>query len=497
RQVAAPSPETEDLLGWPFLSELSAIEFGVRFLCGIGALLHEKRGFSSLDGQEFTAWLDAALPFPMLPWTRSSTFLRTCYLLPFAYQEGDPERPLLAAGAGARALLRILADYAGAISYDFRAGMAECALIPMYQTISKRSPDARFEFFSRVREIKAQAGKITEIKIGRQATTCHGKPYEPLLPIDRIECFPTRPRYEQLEQGTELQGSKELLPCGYDLESNWTEWRDVREDVLRVGEDFDVVILAIPPPAARCFTGDLARQSPAWADMLRHVTGVPTIAAQFWLTRTLPELGWTDERTGGKGPPLILGYVQPLAAAAEMSSVIAHEPWPPGEPKPQSLLYLCGPMLAPPGMPGCCEQSSAYIEASRAAALEQSLGWTERDLAYLLPRAAHADGAIKWSCFASPQPASGSARFDAQYFRANTTLSEQYITSFPGTIDHRWPAEPRDFKNLYLAGDWVKNNIDIGSLEGAILSGRMAARALLGLDYSLYGERDPMPWATG
>jgi hypothetical protein len=154
-------------------------------------------------------------------------------------------------------------------------------------------------------------------------------------------------------------------------------------------------------------------------------------------------------------------------------------------------------MLALPGMPGCCEPSGAYIEASRAAAAEQSLSWTERDLAYLLPQVAHADGAIKWSCFASPQPAGGTARFEAQYVRANITLSEQYITSFPGTIDHRWPAEPRDFENLYLAGDWVKNNIDIGSLEGAMLSGRMAARALLGLDYSLYGERDPMPWAVG
>ena len=29
---------------------------------------------------------------------------------------------------------------------------------------------------------------------------------------------------------------------------------------------------------------------------------------------------------------------------------------------------------------------------------------------------------------------------------------------------------------------------------GAILSGRMAARAILGGTYALYGERDPMPW---
>jgi uncharacterized protein with NAD-binding domain and iron-sulfur cluster len=496
QKLATQNAEPHDLLHWPFLSELSAIEVGIRFVCGIGALLHEKRGFSSLDGLEFSAWLDRALAFPMLPWTRSSTFLRTCYLLPFAYEEGDSARPLLAAGAGARALLRILADYAGAISYDFRAGMAECAIVPMYQTILRRSPDARFEFFSRVRELKARNGQITEIHIGKQATTRDRGPYQPLVPIDRIECFPAHPLYDQLEQGAQLQQGNELLPSGYDLESNWTEWPDVGREVLKLGQDFDLVILAIPPPAAKCLTRDLEQQSPAWGDMLRNVTGVPTLGAQFWLTQTLPELGWTSARSGGSEPPLILGYAQPLAALAEMSEVLQHEPWTGSEPAPRSLLYLCGPMQAPPGMPGCSEPSSAYIEKSRSAALEQSLTWTEQEFGYLFPNAVHPNGGIKWSDFASPLPALGSLRFEAQYFRANTTLSELYITSFPGTIDHRLPAAPADFGNLYLAGDWVKNNLDIGSLEGAILSGRMAARAILGLHYSLYGERDPLPWTS-
>jgi uncharacterized protein with NAD-binding domain and iron-sulfur cluster len=302
---------------WPFLSALAALELGVRFVCGIGTLLHRRRGFDSLDELEFSDWLDQTLAFPMLPWTRSSAFLRACYLLPFAYDGGDSQRPLLAAGAGARGLLRILADYAGAVAYDFRAGMGECVVVPFYQTIRRRSPDARFEFFSRVRHIQMEAGKISEIHIGKQAEVFGGKPYEPLIVVDRMECFPSHPLYEQLVQGERLKASQELLPGGYDLESTWTEWPDVETQVLKLGQDFDLVVLAIPPPAAEPLTADLARQSEAWADMLRHVTGVPTIAAQFWLTKTRTELGWGTERSFDAGPPLVLSYAEPLAAMAD------------------------------------------------------------------------------------------------------------------------------------------------------------------------------------
>jgi hypothetical protein len=83
------------------------------------------------------------------------------------------------------------------------------------------------------------------------------------------------------------------------------------------------VIVAIPPPALAPLARDLIAASPRWASMLRHVTGVPTIAAQLWLTKSLDELGWSSERSGGDGPPLILSYARPLQAGADMSEVIA------------------------------------------------------------------------------------------------------------------------------------------------------------------------------
>jgi hypothetical protein len=122
------------------------------------------------------------------------------------------------------------------------------------------------------------------------------------------------------------------------------------------------------------------------------------------------------------------------------------------------------------------------------------LAWTEESLGHLFPTAVDGTGKPVWELFASPIPATGVARFDAQYFRANTSLSDRYMTCYPGSLKYRLPAAADCFDNLFLAGDWTQNNICIGSLEGAVLSGRMAARAILGMDYALYGELDPMPW---
>jgi uncharacterized protein with NAD-binding domain and iron-sulfur cluster len=494
-QLAAPAPLKLDTTRWPFTSELAMLEVGLRFVVGIGTLLRQGKSFDALNEIEFSAWLDGALAFPMLPWTRGSAFLRACYVLPFAYDQGNTKKPCLAAGPGARSLLRILADYAGSVAYDFRAGMGEAVIVPFYQTILRRAPDARFEFFSRVRALRAADGRITEIHIGRQATIREGRPYRPLVDVSRMECFPTRPLYEQLEQGERLRQSDELAEGGFDLESSWTEWPDVATEVLKLGRDFDEVVLAMPPPAAREVTTDLAAQSPAWASMLEHVTGVPTVAAQIWLNETLEELGWS-KASGAEGAPLILGCAPPLQAAAEMSEILQHEPWRSSEPPPKSLLYLCDAMRAAPGTPAHSQPDAERIKIGRESARRQTLEWLGESLGHLLPGVLDESGRVRWSALSSPTAESGKTRLEAQYYRANISLSDLYITTFPGSCRHRLSAAPGLFDNLYLAGDWVKNNIEIGSLEGAILGGRMAARALLGMSYALYGEHDPAPWGT-
>jgi uncharacterized protein with NAD-binding domain and iron-sulfur cluster len=80
-------------------------------------------------------------------------------------------------------------------------------------------------------------------------------------------------------------------------------------------------------------------------------------------------------------------------------------------------------------------------------------------------------------------------RLDAQFWRANVVGSDRYVQSSPGTIVHRLPAERSGFDNLFLAGDWTNNGLNVGCAEAAVMSGMQAARGV--------SKRDPhRTWIT-
>lgn len=131
------------------------------------------------------------------------------------------------------------------------------------------------------------------------------------------------------------------------------------------------------------------------------------------MTRPLDALGWSKQRSGGDGPPLILSYARPLQALADMTEIARHEPWLSREPAPQGLLYLCDAMQAPPGRPAWAGPDPRYIERSREAAKQLSLAWIRESIAHLLPGLCDDAGQVRWEFLSSPVPASGEARFEA------------------------------------------------------------------------------------
>ena len=62
---------------------------------------------------------------------------------------------------------------------------------------------------------------------------------------------------------------------------------------LTVGEDFDAVVLAIPPAAAGACCAGLLAQKPSWQRLVDGLGSVPTQAFQLWLQ--------PDERDPGLG----------------------------------------------------------------------------------------------------------------------------------------------------------------------------------------------------
>ena len=67
-----------------------------------------------------------------------------------------------------------------------------------------------------------------------------------------------------------------------------------------------------------------------------------------------------------------------------------------------------------------------------------------------------------------------------EYARANVEGSERYAQSVPGTSRYRISPLEMTLGNLPVCGDCMATGINSGCIEGAVVSGRLAAHALSG-----------------
>jgi hypothetical protein len=103
-----------------------------------------------------------------------------------------------------------------------------------------------------------------------------------------------------------------------------------------------------------------------------------------------------------------------------------------------------------------------------------------RDVGHFWPKAVTAEG-FRWellSTGAGADKAKGEARFDSQFWTANTSGTDRYTLSLPGTLDCRISPLDRRFDNFTVAGDWTGCGHHAGCVEAAVMSGMLAANAL-------------------
>jgi uncharacterized protein with NAD-binding domain and iron-sulfur cluster len=218
---------------------------------------------------------------------------------------------------------------------------------------------------------------------------------------------------------------------------------------LQAGEDFDVVVLAIPAPCHQGMAPELIARSEAYRIMLEHTHSVATVAAQIWLQEPLHTLGWSERSS------IYTSGSRPLGSWAEMAEVLDHEQWP-QEHRPASVVYFCD----------ACPDHLAALEQDPGArvALLERLSW---DWAGVL-----GGGRMR----ASPRLL---GEVGDQYLRVNHRPSERYVLSLPGTTRHRLAPDESGIQRLYFAGDWTRTSINGGSVEAAVESGQTAAEQLL------------------
>ena len=454
------------------------------------SLTLQDQPLSSVDHLDFIEWLDQHGPNGRLSdETRNSAPLKMAYELVFAYQNGDTARPQLAAGVGARGILRLLFGYQGAFAYDVEAGMGECAITPYYLALQK-SGRVTFQFFSRLTGLELNGGRVASFQLRRQATP-KGPPYSPLSGKDNTQWSAT-PLYDQLEEGGALSKGTELADGGFDLESSYSAWEGVSDQVVEVAEG-DFVVLAIPSPELTGVQAGFGPDQASWEQMLARVTGVATVSAQLWLNCSLKDLGWPPTGIDVPDPALIGAFTDPLGNIADMSRLIPQEGW--QDPSrngakdiPVGLLFLCGMFKddAPP--PPAGHPAPAYIADAQAKARQILADWLANAAPAIMPN-------IGGNVLYVPSEVQGGnvPAIAWQYAGANVGPAHRYVTSFPGTIQSRIPPDCRQrlgASNLLLAGDWTDNGFNAGCLEAAVTSGRMAARAVMGGEYPIYGQDD-------
>ena len=434
------------------------------------------KGFDSINDLEFRQWLAGHTAFdedePGNPnriaiW--SSPF-RTFYDAAFAYADGNTDTPNMAAGVALRGILRIAFAYKQSVVFEMQAGMGDTVFTPLYLTLLARG--VRFKFFHRVENLKLSADKssISEIAISRQVAL-KDEPYNPLVVVNDLPCWPSEPDYDQIIDGDVLRAADT------NLEHYDSTWKDTGGTITLVAErDFDHVIIGMALPSLPATCSELFEASDTWRAMQANVTATRTQAFQLWFNQTRQQMGLP-------GPPAILGsYIEPWSSITDFSHLLPRECWP-NSFNVSFLTYSCGVM--PYNAPSTQSAADAYVFDN----MREFLG---RDVQAIWPGACMSGslGELNWDRLVAPAGVSGEARLQHQYWRANIDTTELYVLTVAGSVKYRLKAGRSGFSNLTLAGDWIDNGFNIGSIESCALAGLQASRAISGYPEVIPGEKD-------
>jgi uncharacterized protein with NAD-binding domain and iron-sulfur cluster len=316
-------------------------------------------------------------------------------------------------------------------------------------------------------------------------------PYQPLFPVKNLPCWPPQRFYDNPTFRDQLAEGPALQAAGVDLESYWTTWKAPRQLTLAAGRDYDHLVFAISIGAIPFLCEDLVAARPAWAKMVAGIPAVMTQAMQIWLSKDMFELGWDIPLTPGD-TVISASYLCPGNGQAEFRHLIPFEDWP-ADKTPRSLWYFCGTMSGRHAPPPFTESGFPEMEDLRVRF--QSLQYLQAGMGPLLPNATTNandppgdpmgfDFNLLVDTLPPIQPDGtpnvGIARFDSQFWRANIDPTERYVTSPPGSTACRLKAWDCGFANMSIAGDWIYTGLNVGSLEGAVMSGKLASYAVSG-----------------
>lgn len=432
----------------------------------------EKLDFTRIDHLDFREWIASQGASELVT---KSVMVRFFYTGTFSnlYNETGG-----AISAGA-ALMFLLASigYKGSFVFQFVFGTGDTMVMPLYQVLKARG--VKFRFFQDVQRLyQIESGDVDRIDIMEQVKLTVGE-YDPTITVNNLRCWPSVPNYNQIDPTQAAQ----LKADNIDLEDPWTSWPGYKPTTLQKGVDYDDIILGIPIGMLPSVCSEIISAKKPWQDMINNVKTTPTLSAQLWYLKTGEEMGF-DKPSWGLPPadsaPNVVTYQNPMYSWLDSSLALKSETWLPNQ-LPKFLAYYTGVLTLNKPLPPFSDHDYPREQLERVK--EIFLQWLNDNSGWFWPKATslqYPTGLDLNVLAFEAEASSGYQRYDKQFFRANVRPSDHYTLNVPGSNRHRLKANESGLNNLWLCGDWIDFGINIGYIDGAIMSGQQAANALAG-----------------
>ena len=325
-------------------------------------------------------------------------------------------------------MLRAFFTYRGAFFWKMQSGMGDIVFAPLYEVLAPPGSSIRVlpPAGERRRSIGTTSRTSKALEFDVQARTLSGAPYEPLIDVHGSAVLAEASRC-----GTSSSTRASFSGRAGTSRGSSIPARDDRR-VLRVEQDFDLVVLGVGLGAVPHVCREIVERDPRWRSMVNHVKTVATQAFQLWLKADMRELGWedqTDQRFGVRRALRHVGRHDAPGDRRELEGETARH-----------RLFLQRPAGSRSDPGPRSDRLDRWSISERVR--RNAIAFLNRDVAHLWPNAragrTAASGGIFWLTRGRQTGAaawSASSRFDTQFWIGSVNPSDRYTLSLPGSLD--------------------------------------------------------------